>query len=216
MYLSRLVLNPRSHQVAQELAEPYEMHRTVLRAFPAHLPADERVLFRVDDAPQFDAPLLLVQSIYEPDWSFLRTERSRVYLHALARSNPAVKAFAPVVRPELTLNFRLRANPTVKRRAEDGRPVRRGILDEAGQRDWLTRKAADAGFCVCQVAVTAEDKETGVIHHDDRTHELTLAAVRFDGVLRVIDSEAFLAALRNGIGSAKGFGFGLLSLARAG
>jgi CRISPR system Cascade subunit CasE len=39
-------------------------------------------------------------------------------------------------------------------------------------------------------------------------------AVTFDGLLRVTDPEALLAALAGGIGSGKGFGFGLLSLAR--
>ena len=34
MYLSRLILNPRSRQVRNELADPYEMHRTVCKAFP--------------------------------------------------------------------------------------------------------------------------------------------------------------------------------------
>jgi CRISPR system Cascade subunit CasE len=37
--------------------------------------------------------------------------------------------------------------------------------------------------------------------------------VEFDGVLKVTDSEAFGRALSSGIGPAKGFGFGLLSVA---
>lgn len=40
-------------------------------------------------------------------------------------------------------------------------------------------------------------------------------AVRFDGLLEVTDPGKFLETLRAGIGSAKGFGFGLLSLAPA-
>jgi CRISPR system Cascade subunit CasE len=44
---------------------------------------------------------------------------------------------------------------------------------------------------------------------------LTHHAVRFDGLLVVTDPERLRHALRAGIGSAKGFGFGLLSLARA-
>ncbi|HKV39599.1 MAG TPA: type I-E CRISPR-associated protein Cas6/Cse3/CasE, partial [Blastocatellia bacterium] len=34
LYFSRLLLNPRSRQVRSELANPYEMHRTLMRAFP--------------------------------------------------------------------------------------------------------------------------------------------------------------------------------------
>ena len=37
-------------------------------------------------------------------------------------------------------------------------------------------------------------------------------AVEFAGVLRVVDRERFAAAFYSGIGSAKGFGYGLLML----
>jgi CRISPR system Cascade subunit CasE len=40
-------------------------------------------------------------------------------------------------------------------------------------------------------------------------------AVRFEGVLEVTDPDQLLQTVSEGIGSAKGFGFGLLSLARA-
>ena len=36
----------------------------------------------------------------------------------------------------------------------------------------------------------------------------------FEGVLRVADPAALASAVENGLGSAKGYGFGLLSLAR--
>jgi CRISPR system Cascade subunit CasE len=43
---------------------------------------------------------------------------------------------------------------------------------------------------------------------------LTFGAVVFDGMLEVSDPGRLRSALRHGIGSAKAFGFGLLSLAR--
>ena len=33
MFYSLLTLNPRSHQVQAEIAAPYEMHKTLLKAF---------------------------------------------------------------------------------------------------------------------------------------------------------------------------------------
>jgi CRISPR system Cascade subunit CasE len=44
--------------------------------------------------------------------------------------------------------------------------------------------------------------------------KITHFGVRFDGLLRVEDPERLKIGLSSGIGSAKGFGFGLLSLAR--
>jgi CRISPR system Cascade subunit CasE len=42
---------------------------------------------------------------------------------------------------------------------------------------------------------------------------LRFGAVLFEGRLEVTDRELFLTALREGIGSGKAFGFGLLSVA---
>jgi CRISPR-associated protein Cas6/Cse3/CasE subtype I-E len=56
--------------------------------------------------------------------------------------------------------------------------------------------------------------QPGHIHRDDQiSHKLTLNIVQFDGYLQVIDPDKLLTALRQGIGPAKAFGCGLLSLA---
>jgi len=151
-----------------------------------------------------------VQSERAPDWSFLRDEGP--YLLRDVADNPAVKSFEPVFACGQRLLFRLRANPTVKR---DGK--RRGLYREEEQRAWLERKARANGFSVLGVVVQREGIVGGRIYRAaEEVHALRLLAVRFDGVLRVDDPPRFLDALRCGIGSGKGLGFGLLSLARPG
>lgn len=213
MYLSRLILDARSRRVRREVSEPYEMHRTLLKAFPsAAAGGPGRVLFRVDTPPvHYSGPMhfiVLVQSEQMPDWSFLQDiER---YLLPDVADNPAVKPFAPVFTPGQPLLFRLRANPTVKRNGK-----RCGLYREEEQRAWLERKAKENGFSVLGVLIQREGIVGGRIHRgEEETHALRLLAVRFDGLLRVEDSECFLNALRQGIGSGKGLGFGLLSVAR--
>jgi hypothetical protein len=44
---------------------------------------------------------------------------------------------------------------------------------------------------------------------------MNFLSVQFDGVLEVKNPESLLSTIFNGFGSAKGLGFGLLSLARA-
>jgi CRISPR system Cascade subunit CasE len=64
--------------------------------------------------------------------------------------------------------------------------------------------------------VVREGAANGHIHRSaEETHPLCLLAVRFDGLLQVADPARLQAALRQGIGSGKGLGFGLLSLAPA-
>jgi len=49
----------------------------------------------------------------------------------------------------------------------------------------------------------------------DDERRMRFVSAQFDGILQVREPELLLKALRNGIGSGKGLGFGLLSLAPA-
>jgi CRISPR system Cascade subunit CasE len=217
MYLSRLILNPRSRQVQRELSQPYEMHRSIMRAFPADLKeSEERILWRVDDDPRLGT-ILLVQSWDTPNWSWLGADSAQGYLLPTADVNPAVKPFQLQPAGGQVLRFRLRANPTAKRHfAETGHHKRVGLYKEEEQIAWLERKAEAAGFCVLSVNLASDDPKAGQKREQDRMHTLTLLAVRFDGLLQVVDPAKLTHAVQSGIGSAKGLGFGLLSLARPG
>ena len=68
MYLSKLVLNPTSRRVRTESGRPYELHRTLMRAFPSAEEGTGRVLFRLDMSKESNSIALLVQSEKEPDW----------------------------------------------------------------------------------------------------------------------------------------------------
>lgn len=218
MYLSRLILNLRSRRVQQEVANPYEMHRSVMRAFSETLAEEERVLFRLEAHPRDGALALLVQSFLQPDWSWLTDPGARGYLLALP-DNPAVKQFdLPLVQDQV-LAFRLRANPTAKRvvneeRTPEKKPRRVGLCREDEQLAWLQRKAQDAGFEVLAARTSQQYTIGGTIHRGADTHRLRLVGVQFDGMLRVTDPERLREAVGRGIGSGKGLGFGLLSLAR--
>ncbi len=110
--------------------------------------------------------------------------------------------------------FSLRANPTVMRvvRDENGERRKNGrrvsIYDDSELRDWLERRGADAGFALETCEASAPIKETFYKNGTKGVH----SAVEFRGVLNVVDRQKFVDAYRRGIGSAKGFGFGLLLL----
>ena len=65
MYLSRLAINPRSRDVQQDLADIYQMHRTVMSAFP-HVEgkddarAELAVLYRLETVERSREVVLLV------------------------------------------------------------------------------------------------------------------------------------------------------------
>jgi CRISPR system Cascade subunit CasE len=211
MFLSKLALNPRSRQARRELADPYQLHRTVLAAFPDEAEGGlGRVSFRVDTDRCTGLSTVLVQSAAAPDWSGLRAAGD--YLLA----DPESKEFAPSFQRGRQLFFRLRANPTVKREGK-----RHAWLREEDQVAWLQRKARGegknsrpAGFEVLSVRVVPEGVRRGRKGNGPDRRDLSLFSVLFEGILAVTDPDAFHDTLVQGIGSGKAFGFGLLSLAR--
>lgn len=216
MYLSRLILNPRSRRVQREAADPYQMHRTIMRAFPNHLTEGaERVLFRLEHQPRAGILTLLVQSLTVPDWSWLETPDCGNYLLSMTGDlNPAVKAFTPVFTAGQLLVFRLRANPTVKRKFADGAHKRIGLYDESKQIGWLRRKGEHGGFEVLSVRTSGCSLVRATVARANGFHRAQILSVQFEGVLRVTNPLEFQDTIRQGVGSAKGLGFGLLSVAR--
>jgi len=225
MYLSRLLLNPRSRQVQHELADPYEMHRTVCRAFPgANFKDNEStgILFRVDLHPKTRLPTLLVQSQLQPEWSFLLTDRKdylldKALLPLGVDKNPDWKEMNLQLRAGQALAFRLRANPTVKKTINgEGGKARLGILKEEDQQKWLERKLESAGAALVSVNIADDQLVRGKLFLEKNDEQrLRFLSVLFDGVLQVKDPKSLVETIYTGIGSAKGLGFGLLSLAPA-
>jgi CRISPR system Cascade subunit CasE len=238
IFLSRLQLDPLSRRVQTELARPYEMHRTLCHAFPG-LVGDEwtaaRVLFRVDDGTRLQ---LIVQSKREPNWhAFSQHLKSVRYM----LTAPQVKEWQPQFNAGQTLRFRLLANPTFRPKKEDGGDgERRGLYREHERLDWLARQSARCGFVLPQTRTTLKRNGEPIIFRGRPHTELILdlpacrvidlndgrrfplpdrkiqfSAARFDGVMQISNVAPFAHALENGIGPAKGFGFGLLSVAPA-
>ncbi len=116
-----------------------------------------------------------------------------------------------------TYFFDLYANPTktIKKLDENGNYTKHGrrltLMDDASQIEWLRRKASNHGFVVRNDVPLQIDKP--VDHRFKRKGDKGLhIGVRFQGVLQVTDDIAFKKAFREGIGTAKGFGFGLLMI----
>lgn len=226
MYLSRLLLNSRSPEVRRDFRNVHDLHRRVLQAFPDRgLEQQARkefaALFRSETTPS-GAVSLLIQSDTSPDWSRL----PHGYLEECFEPNPActnLDALIARIEKGTELRFRLRANATRCVPSDKGARGKRvevvGIDRLIG---WLNRKASGAGFglavrdeCAAHesaqfaVRVTEEGKVRGF----RAGAALTFGSVLFDGRLMVTDKDQFLASLRNGIGTAKAYGFGLLSVA---
>jgi CRISPR system Cascade subunit CasE len=149
------------------------------------------------------------------------------------------------LRNGILLRFRLRANPSRKvdtktgpdGRRRNGRRVKltggTRVVDgqevelsaEEEQVLWLRRKGEQHGFRlrdlrpgVPDVRVVQEGPLTGtrpLAMSQGSEASLTIRPVLFEGILQVTDAERFRQALSQGIGPAKAYGCGLLSIAPA-
>lgn len=245
LYLSRLLLNLRSRQVWSELAWPYEMHRTLMRAFPKatnekeHKARDEfDVLFRAEADEPSSAIKVYVQSRVKPDWSFLDSLNGYLWSDT-SLSEYEHKDIMPAclkIQDGQCFSFRLRANPTKRIAKHDDtmKGKRVELTREEEQMAWLIRKGQErekgkpGGFEILmrevrnqngeirripRVNVHPEGKQRGRKTEEGHSHDTTHLAVCFDGLLRTTDADAFRETLAKGIGPAKAFGFGLLSVA---
>lgn len=220
-FLSRVDLNPQRRAGRGILGSPQVMHAAVLASFPGRLAdrTDQRVLWRLDAAP--GVVRLYVVAPEEPDfthlveqagWPTLPTWHTRDYDPFLSRLEKGER-----------WAFRLTANPTHSAPPVAGGESKRfGHVTVAQQQSWLAARAATAGFEL--VAAPGPDgverPEHGIVVRNrsiDRfrrgTGMVTLSRATFDGALVVRDPEALRRALIGGIGPAKAYGYGLLTLA---
>jgi CRISPR system Cascade subunit CasE len=223
MYLSKLRLNPSDRRVVRDLADCHQMHRTLLGVWD-DLPGagDARAQFGILYRVEADAnanPIVLVQTARRPDWSGL----PRGYLALGVADSAQVKSLEAAysdIQSGTPWRFRLRANPTRKIHT-DGRPngQRVDIRGDAALLDWLERKGREQ----CGFAIPGREKavviraEPALFGHrrSGESNRMAFGSVLFDGRLVATEPDQFGAALREGIGPGKAYGFGLLSIAKA-
>lgn len=206
MYLSRLWPNLRHYYTRRQMGLPYELHRTLARAFPEKEHGGMgRVLFRVEQMKD-RAQTVLVLSELQPDW---RPER---FVHqgvVIWEAETKSGQYDPTFSKGDICAFRLLANPTVKREGK-----RLAWLREEDQRLWLQRKGEQHGFTLWEDALrlTPMGFTHGTKEANQVKHAMVHYGLRYDGVLQISDPRLLTQAVSHGIGSAKGMGFGLLSV----
>jgi CRISPR system Cascade subunit CasE len=209
MYLSRLLLNPRNNGARADLKSPYNLHRTLMRAFPDGEPDENRLLFRIEPSrPEDKGRRVLVQSSdAEPDLSFLKDSAGGAQPYCYDWGDP--KEVDPTLEDGQQLAFRLLGNPTKKSQGK-----RIALTEEEQYYEWLDRKGNLHGFDVLYSHPTpywinGDQPDQDTYAKEDIPH----FAVRYDGLLTVTDASLLRETLAAGVGPAKSFGFGLLTLA---
>lgn len=224
MHLSRLTLEPdaaRHDAFWQRLGDAYAFHREVWRLFSEDPDQDRDFLYRLD--LHRGRPTLFTLSPVRPE------DPDRLW-------RIDSKRFAPQLAVGDRLEFRLRANPTVKKNGKrcdvvmDAKyqlkeaavprkkwPTQAALVAEHAPA-WLERRAESLG--VVFPAVTADGYQ---VHHFAKPgrngnrsgRRITLATCELQGILEITEPDRFVEHVTRGVGPAKGFGCGLMLLRRA-
>jgi CRISPR system Cascade subunit CasE len=204
MFLAKLILDGAFGHVRRDIADAYQMHRTLSRVFADdEASPPKRFLWRLEADPGHGptgVATVLVQSAQPGNWAGIE------HLEGYRLGGQKAVALDNLLLSGRHYVFRLLANPTVTR---DGK--RYGLVGEEAQRAWLGRQAERNGFALQECVVTGTSRLAVRQHRSD--HRITVDTVRFDGVLTVEDVGKMSDALRQGLGHAKALGLGLLSVA---
>lgn len=221
MYLTRMQINPRRRDAQRLLGSPQAMHAAVMAGFADARPTENgRVLWRLDTHSNHRV-LLFVVSPEQPDfthlaeqagWPTTETWETRPY-------EPLLNS----LRAGQRWQFRLTANPVHHGRREgwnDTKPLAHVTVKQ--QEQWLIDRAERLGFRL----VGSGEPETGSGEFDlavvDRTvrrfrrgdDRVSIGTATFDGQLEITDAQTLRHTLTFGVGRAKSYGCGLLTLAR--
>lgn len=225
MYLTRMPLNAARGETRRLIASPYRLHAAVEAAFPPDMAAvgGGRVLWRLDrraEAPQ--EFWLYIVSPEKPDLTHV-VEQAGWPVHERLWQTKDYRPLLDRIENGQRWEFRLKANPVRKVHKDKGRNPNECVVGKVqrhvtvGQQlEWLCSRAAAHGF---EVMADANGAPAVVVSQRNRetfrrgSDEVTLSTALYDGVLVVVDADRMRAALCQGIGRAKGFGCGLLTVA---
>jgi CRISPR system Cascade subunit CasE len=230
MYLSRVEINPRLRATMLALSSPQRLHAIVAASFPSSLSA----LDSLAEVPEQQSVQQLVQQpAHRHLWRLDKLGHS-LYVLAVSPLKPdfthlieqlgwagsqqtwETKSYDPFLdrlQQGQEWQFRLRANPTYsdkKGNPSESRGVVRAHVKIEDQKQWFATRAQKYGFALSGFELV----DRSISRFERQRKTVTLHIATFEGLLRVEEPELLREALTNGVGRAKAYGCGLLTLAK--
>ena len=225
MFLTRMTLNPARRGTRRLLSSRQRLHAAVMASTPP-LDSDEgRQLWRLDETDP--APTLYIAGPRKPDLTHIVEQAGWPTTEGWQ-----TREYGPFLR-RLTVgqrwHFRLTANPVRQLSQAGARSKFQGAKTPQQAQDWLVRRQNRLGFALCENDLESVSDPGGagldvVVSglgawrfgkHEEGAHRrsVTVTAATYEGTLTVVSADQLRAALTQGIGRARGYGCGLMTLA---
>ena len=218
MYLSRVEVNVHRRDTIRLMSSPHIVHAAVMASFPSYESIDTRTLWRVDSLGP--STYILVQSGMKPDFSHIVDQ----YGWPASKQTWDTVDYDPFLdklKDGQVRRFRLTANPvhSVKDPLnKEGRGKVMAHVTADQQKKWLIERSERCGFRIEDTNTENKEPALEIKSRDfqqftrDRK-DVSLSIVTFEGVLVVKDAALLRESMKKGIGRAKGYGCGLITLA---
>ena len=207
MILSRIELDTSKHDTRRAIAVPQVLHAAIEGCFPEKTDKD-RKLWRLDRLQ--GSLYLLLLSPEKPDFTRFARQLCAEGVEG------AIKDYAPLlgsIRTGVRLRFRLRANPTHSVPiSKDVRGKVYSHITVEQKRDWLMKKAQGCGFKLDEQLYDVVETDYLRFWRSKDSRPVEIGVAVFEGELEVVDREMFVQSLTQGIGRAKAYGCGLLTV----
>lgn len=201
--MALLNLNPGSREARRSLNDPQALHKTLMACFPSSAGDAPRqefgVLWRAEPS---DAPTILMQSKIEPDLQALPAG------YATAQTRPLDDHLAALADGQV-LHYRVVLNPVSKSRTHGNR---QRVIPSSERAVWAAKRLLTAGLDLL-TPPTLTGLPVRYIKRADK--RLPIYATQVDGIGRVAEADALSTALKSGVGHAKAWGCGLMTVLRA-
>ena len=187
------------------LASLQVMHAAVESCFQKE--DSTRKLWRLDYL--YNQPYILILSQQKPNFSSFVEQFG--YKDDVGESRDYQKIFESLKNGQ-KYRFRFCGNPvhSIKEKGDAGRGRVVPHVTVAQQEEWFCKKSEAAGFSATQFSIIQR-----TIRKFNRKGKLvTLHIAVYEGILQINDVEIFRKAIISGVGRAKSYGCGLLTLAR--
>jgi len=206
-----MYLNPHRRKTRAFLANPEMLHAAVECTYHSDPLAERRSLWRIEKeadqvtlytvTPQVPSFEVLQE---QAGWSQQQTWDSRDYSALLDRLMAGQQ-----------YHFKLTANPTRTVTDTNGKKRRKAEIGPRNQLQWLLSRAEEMGadFGKSVDEPTAIVTKSQKLEFPNKGNRITVISCTFEGTLTVTDPQKLQRVLVEGVGKAKAYGCGLLTLA---
>jgi CRISPR system Cascade subunit CasE len=218
MYLSRIEINIRRRESVKLLSSPQIVHAAMMASFPSNEDSG-RVLWRIDRLGP--STYIILQSDIKPDFSHV-VDQFGWPASEQKWDSIEYDSFLEKIENDQVWRFRLTANPVhsiniSSQKQDRGKVVAHVTADQ--QKKWLIDRSSKYGFTIADVSTDIKEpaleiRSSGSKQFPHDGQRVSFNAVTFEGIIKVENADLLRDALKKGIGRAKGYGCGLMTIAR--